>query len=272
MSNGLPQYDAPPVIETVLSAQFGRLPSFTLAHAGWFWKNYLDESWVSVAEAARLDDVFERFGDERVWTQHAFQLVPIGTDSHRLQILRNDQERMIQVQNSRFIQNWRKREGRYPSYRKLLPEFEGHFARYQAFVKDAGLGEVDLNQWEVIYVNMIPKGELWNSPRDWQKIFPWLAAPSVDRGHRLDSFGNAEWQFVVGSELGRLFVSLNHVKLGPSKDGQEAIKLQLTARGPVQPEKRLDLKSGFDTAHEVIVRSFTSMTSDAAHKHWKRTV
>lgn len=116
MSNGLPQYDAPPVIETVLSTQFGRLPSFTLAHAGWFWKNYLDESWVSAAEAARLGDVFERFGDERVWTQHAIQFVPMGTESHRLQILRDDQERMIQVQNTRFIQNWRKREG---GYRKL---------------------------------------------------------------------------------------------------------------------------------------------------------
>lgn len=272
MSNGLPQFDAPPVIETVLSAQFAPLTSFTLGHAGWFWKNYLDKSWVSAAEAARIDDVIERFGDERVWKQPAIQLRPMGTESHRLQILRDDQERMIQVQNTRFIQNWRKREGGYPSYRKLLPEFEENFARYQAFVKDAGLGEVDLNQWEVIYVNTIPKGELWNSPEDWQKIFPWLAAPSVDRGHRLDSFGNAEWQFVVGSELGRLFVSLSHVKLGPSKDGQEAIKLQLTARGPVQPEKGVDLTSGFDTAHEVIVRSFTSMTSDAAHKHWKRRV
>ncbi|OLB29539.1 MAG: hypothetical protein DMG41_37135 [Acidobacteria bacterium] len=38
-----PKFDAPPVVETVLSVQFSSLPGFATAHAGWFWKEYLEK-------------------------------------------------------------------------------------------------------------------------------------------------------------------------------------------------------------------------------------
>ncbi len=39
--DSLPIFATPPVVETVLSAQFFPLEYFSNAHAGWFWKNYL---------------------------------------------------------------------------------------------------------------------------------------------------------------------------------------------------------------------------------------
>jgi uncharacterized protein (TIGR04255 family) len=274
MASGLPEYDSPPVVETVLSAQFARLASFTLAHAGWFWKSYLDETWTSVVETSRINDVFETFGDQRAWTQQSIQLIPIGQEGAtlRLQIARNDEERMIQVQDSRFIQNWRKRETGYPSYRKLLPEFRKNFESFQKFASDAKFGTIDVNQWEITYVNLLYRGELWESPGDWQALLPWFGSPpkGLQGGQQvLEGFANGEWRFVLGDNVGRLSVALSHVKIG-SPAGKEALSLQLSARGPIQPSKGIDLYTGLDFGHEAIVKAFTAMTSEKAHKFWKR--
>ena len=67
-ADDLPKFDAPPVVETALSIQFSRLPEFTTAMAGWFWKSYLTKladgaKWNKVVEVPRLEDEFEKFGE-----------------------------------------------------------------------------------------------------------------------------------------------------------------------------------------------------------------
>src|SRR3989304_8583091 len=158
MADPLPKFDAPPVIETVLGVQFSRLPGFSTAHAGWFWKSYLKgpERWPKVVDAARLEDQTERFGEE-VWVRPVVRLTASGA-AQRTQIIRADDERMIQIQDSRFILNWRKQSHDYPSYDVLVPEFRESFASFSRFVQDAGFGSLDLNQWEVTYLNHVPKG------------------------------------------------------------------------------------------------------------------
>jgi uncharacterized protein (TIGR04255 family) len=266
VSASLPKYDAPPVVETVLSVQFDRLPAFSSAHAGWFWKSALDPSWTKVTEVQRLDDEFERFGQERVWKQRAFQVTAVGKEPQRLQIVRSDEQRMIQVQDSRFIQNWRKKDEGYPSYGTLVPEFRKHFTSFASFIEKAALSPIVPNQWEVIYVNLIHRGDMWDSPRDWRGIFPWFALPL--HVETFDTFGSGEWQFVIGDKVARLYVNLGHVKLGGSED--QAIRLQLLARGPVANGSIDGVYAGFDLGHEAIVTAFTAMTSDHAHKRWKR--
>lgn len=271
--NGLPEYDNPPVVETVLSAQFGRLSSFNAPLGGWFWKSRLDGSWTKVQEAVPLPDVFERFGSARVWLQNEIRLIPPGSQSSRLQIMRNDDERMLQLQDSRFVQNWRKGNGSYPSYRKLLPEFKEHYARFAAFISDEKIAPpLEVNQWEVTYVNLLPRGGLWESPQDLPKIFPWFGVPVAGLAvvQRMDAFGSGEWSFELAGQTGRLYLSLGQVRVGSPVEGPETLSFQLTARGPIQLDKGIDLFRGLDLAHEAIVRAFTAMTSGYAHKIWKR--
>ena len=78
-----------------------------------------------------------------------------------------------------------------------------------------------------------------------------------------------EWRLIIGNNLGRLYVTINRGKVGSEK-GEEVIHLQFTARGPLKDENENGLQSGFDLGHQSIVLSFTSMTSDVAHKFWKR--
>lgn len=270
MTDHLPRYDSPPVVEVVLGVQFAPLQHFSGAHAGWFWKNYLDnKEWDTVQVVPRLDDQFERFGDEMRWGPISALRITTQPEPDRLQIIRADKERMIQVQDTRFIYNWRKQEGGYPSYDKLFPDFQEVFSRFEKFTNDADLGSLNLNQWEVTYVNYIPRGALWQSINDWSKIFPSLPKPVTLIGNASPEDFRGEWRQIIGKNFGRLFITMSRGKVGSEK-GEEVILLQLTARGPLDPGNAAALKSGFDIGHESIVLSFTDMTSNAAHKYWKR--
>lgn len=271
MTKQLPKFDSPPVVETVLSAQFNRLQGYTNAHAGWFWKNYLDSSWVKISQVMRLDDQFERFGEERKWAPRTrgFQFAP-AESSERTHIQSEDGERMIQIQDSRFIYNWRKRSKDYPSFEKNLPDFNDNFGKYSKFARDAGLGDIELNQWEVTYVNHIPKGELWQEPNDWSNLFPGFFVPASSLPNiDFDNF-RGNWQSIISDEYGRLYIDFSRGKI-LTEDGPEIIVIEITARGPISKEKGISLEQGFKIGHECIVTAFTEMTSESAHLHWKRT-
>src|SRR2546422_1208062 len=141
MPKGRPKFDRPPVVETALSVQFAPLAQYTGAHAGWFWKEYLDKlgepskEWSQVVEAPKLPDQFERFGAEDVWVPPSVKLFP-GMQSPRTLIIRSDGERMIQIQDSRFILNWKKQSDDYPSYDALVPEFRTLLHTFESFAAE----------------------------------------------------------------------------------------------------------------------------------------
>lgn len=264
-------YSSPPVAEVAIGVQFARLQAFTGAHVGWFWKTVLDPSgdtWIKAKTAARIEDQFERFGADRKWGIQALKLLP-GDEPERVQILDRSNERMVQIQDSRVVYNWRKGEGAYPSYDDLLPAFEDCYQKFSAFAGSSGLGDLEENQWEVTYVNHIPKGGLWNEPEDWPRIFPRLYVPpasSVVTG--IDAIGG-QWQLNLASDAGRLYVSMHHGRTG-GPDGPEVLVLQLTARGPVDANKGQALSGGLSLGHRAIVDTFDAMTSAVAHEAWGR--
>ncbi len=266
VGNPLPRFDTPPVIETVLGLQFNLLPHFSAAHAGWFWRNYLDKDWTSVKTVPRLPDQFERFGGERIWQRPQLE-VHTAPQPERIQIIRKDDERMIQVQNTRFIYNWLKRTSEYPSYEKLLPQFQENFDLFKNFVREAELGKLELTQWEVTYVNHIPRGELWESVADWRDILLDFYVPGIsEKGLLLDGFGG-EWNLIIGKNEGRLHISVQHGKGKKDEEEYEIMVMKVTARGPI---KEGTFVEGLELGHESIVRTFTAVTTPKAHKHWKR--
>ena len=272
MTDPLPKFDAPPVVETVLSIQFEPLPRFTGAMAGRFWRSHLmgaDNDWPASAEVPALQEVRERFGGDVQWKPTGFQISSHEGRSQRTQFMRADDERMVQMQDNRLILNWKKGQADYPSYEALFPEFLSLFEGFKAFSRDSGFDDLSLNQWEVTYVNHILKGDLWNSPCDWGNIAANLAIPKVDRSIARSESGALQWKFIIGENLGRLHVSSRHVKIATGDE--EAIRLELTARGSINDAEAGDIKGCFDLGHETIVRFFTAFTSNMAHNAWKRT-
>lgn len=261
----LPKFDSPPVVETVLSVQFAQLEGWSAAYVGQYWKEYLDQRWTVVKEVPRLHDQFEKFGAEKEWATSRVRIQETW-ETPRVQIVTADDQRMIQIQNSRLVQNWRKRAGIYPTYQVLRPEFKELLTGFMHFISERGLGQVAPNQWEVTYVNHLAKDGLWRTPSDWPRIFPGLLIP-VGSQSRLTFEGTSQsWSFDIDRDRGRLHIVLQHAQ--SMADKSELLLLQFVARGTI--DEKTDVFEGLDLGHEVVVRKFEEMTSEEAHEYWRR--
>lgn len=268
----LPKFDRPPVVETILGVQFEPLPGFRNTHLGLFWST-LDEEWKHVTDAAALPPQFERFEREIAWEKAGFQL-SFSTDvALREQVRNSANDRMIQFQNGRLHLNWLgEAGGEYPSYGTVRPEFDRKVELFKAFIASNALGEFRPNQWEVTYVNHIPKGSVWNSPDDWGNVFRCLVAtPGDPAGASPESF-TGEWQYEITPGRGRLHIQLKSGWRKTPKD-EEILLLVFTARGPVNNagDGAIDLGDGLDLGHETIVRAFADLTTEKAQQFWGRS-
>src|SRR5579862_5980624 len=235
-SNSLPEFDEPPVVETVLSVQFDPLLLVKTAHLGLLWQEYKD-GFPKTEERPPLDPVREQFPEEpsariglRLQTR---ENLPVP----RIWFLNERGNEMIQVQNDRFIKNWRKEgEGeQYPRYeRTIRPHFDRDYAIFLQFVKEHQLGDPHVNQCEVTYVNHILAGQGWDRYGDIEKLFTFWRSPELIPPGPAEDL-RMHVRFIIpgdsGEPIGRL-----HADLQPAvrtSDSHPMYVLHLTARGQV---------------------------------------
>ena len=263
-----PLFDAPPVVETAISISFTPIEGFTSAHAGALWDRRLRARWRKPTQASPMQVIRERFDSEGFWRARtpSFLLQEPGLDT-RLQFVDSDDERMIQVQSSAFAYNWRRQKAEYPSFSKLLPEFESALDTFCAYLEEEGFRAIELNQWEVTYVNHVERGELWSTVLEWDNVLP--GAPSVARnscGGEVESLG-LSWIVRLRDDRGRLRVTVSHGRtLGARQE--ELMEIRLVARGPVIA--RSELLDCLEVGHDAVTGTFNAITSPAAQQHWGR--
>jgi len=263
----LPDFDAPPVVETVLSVQFETLPLVRAAHLGLLWNEYR-AAFPKTEERPALEQVIEQFPENptaRVGLRfQALESFPIP----RIWFTNDQGSEMIQVQSDRFIKNWRKEgEGHlYPHYNDTIrPHFDRDYEIFLAFLKKNELGTPRVNQCEVTYVNHILAGEGWEHYGDVDKIFTfWHSAEPIPPGPPEDL--RLHTRFAIpgkdGKPIGRL-----HVDVQPgvrTSDHRLMYVLHLTARGQVG-----DGVDFFDIGREWIVTTFKRLTTNSMHKIWR---
>jgi len=268
----LPAFDNPPVVETILSVQFDPLRCLTNAKLGAFW--YLVRAdYPLTADAPPTAPQIETFEGSPFSWPPMFQF-RIGQDpSSRLQLRSADKSRMIQVENGRLSYNWlaQGEQKNYPRFSAIKPAFDGCTKVFFDFLKSEGAGEPKLIQWEVTYVNHLPRGSVWESPEDWPRLFrrSQFVLSTDSPKPKFESF-NGSWHFEIEPKQGRLHVEVQHGKTAPP-ESRELIALKLTARGPINEKGGNSLDAGLNLGHAIIVQSFADLTSDEAHKVWRRT-
>jgi len=259
------KYRNPPVVETVLSVQFTPLANFGAGQLGFYWKE-LGADWPDVTDASVVDPVFERFDESaRGWDPAAFGVKLTQQVDVRLQIRNVAKDRMIQVQNGRFIYNWLgDGDGNYPSYENVRPKFDEQWERFRRFVlSSSDENSVQPNQWEVIYVNHLPRGTVWKQLSDLPEVFTFLKQPPLG-GLDLSLRSIAgEWQFEIAPQKGALYL-----KLGMDHRGNASnVVMTLLARGPMS-EDTCSLNEGFKLGHQTITEAFDRLTSANAKEYW----
>jgi uncharacterized protein (TIGR04255 family) len=273
----LPDFGNPPLVEVVLSVQFSELRNYRTVHAGLLWERNFRQSYPKFFEQPPLNPTFETFGARS--SGHAkLEITPMpGPPVPRLWFVNSDDTELVQFQSDRFVHNWRKILGRddYPRYEAIKDNFFMELKYIDDFVKKESIGQIEVNQCEVTYVNHIAvdrKQYIWTSPETALRAFSSVTGRAADPAARLPRMESAECsaRYVIeGPEgpIGRLIIAAQPA-IGIS--GQPVLRLDLTARGaPIEPT--FDAVSDFlDLGRETIVRGFTASTTPAMHKEWGR--
>ncbi len=263
----LPEFDNPPVVETVLSAQFEPLAQVRTAHFGLFW-NEIKDRFPKTEERPPLEPAFEVFPEPARpplgLRLEAYESPPIP----RFLFTNESGTELVQLQPDRFIRNWRKvgQGDQYPRYEKLRARFQEDFVLFKRFVTTQGVGSIKVNQCEVTYINHIISGEGWHTYQEVDKIFNvWRQLEGRYPGPAQTLMFHA--RFVIaqgdGKPIGRLHADLKSAVR--TQDRRPMFVLDLTARGLLGGD--LDF---LDTGREWVVRSFTAITTSEMHTIWKR--
>lgn len=264
--SGLPDFVRPPLVEVALSLQFEPLSRLTTAHVGLLWAKYRGQ-FPRIEEHPPLDPVQEHFGPPpppRV--KIAFGNKP---PTPRVWFVGPDNTELVQIQNDRFIRNWRKAgtDATYPRYERIRSEFHTEAQTLIRFLDEERLGELSINQCEITYVNHIEYGSdaLNAVPAEalfanWTPLGPSGVLPPPEEML-------LRWRFCMPEKTGRL-----HVLAQPAWDANQRRiwTMSLMARGCPMGDGVEGAFKFFDAGREWIVHGFTELTAENMHRHWER--
>lgn len=277
----LPEFEHPPVSEVALSIEYTPLANWSNSHALSYWKKIQNE-YPNTEMQPVLPSGFENFEAGLVQPQIIPQLLPqlfpqlshmgvMGT-ANRFWFLADPPNWLIQIQNGRFIFNWRQvvGVGVYPRYTEVIrPRFALEWDRFAKFLSENWPGQINITQCEVTYVNDIVKDNGWRSLKEATELFKPLCA-----GNPYDFLPTPETIQLNGSYLfpdrkGRLRYALGH-GIRPF-DKKEVVQLQLFARMRPPSSSNTDVLASIDIGREWVVRGFADITTEKAHLIWGRT-
>lgn len=175
---------------------------------------------------------------------------------------------LLQLQSSRFLSNWRKRQpsDQYPSFEAAYSRFSRGWNDFLKFSKESGFPVPEANQYELTYVNHIHQ-TTEAFPVGIQRILPLLSWKTARSANFLPDPTSlaCRLQFNFPESKGRLHVAVSHGLL----DGKGLLVVDFTARGSARKDWS-DMHDWFSMAHEWIVSGFTDLTSSDAHSTWRR--
>lgn len=263
------RFKKPPVIEVVFGVLFNDLPKFKAPHSGLFWSMVRDRFPI-VEERMPVGPAVEpKLGEQAQMQVQLLTIPPLP----RVWLQSGDQRNLIQLQRDRFLYNWKRASGsdEYPSYDRVVDEFDGFYNLFRKFVRDEQLGEFAPRQYELVYVNHIgpgngldlvgPEGILVDHLRD------------QGRTRFLPEANNFNWRTVYSlpDEQGRLHVSAQTGTHTVNGSVESVVRLEMLARGFPSDASDDARRGWFSLAHDWITYGFADATVERLQREmWER--
>jgi uncharacterized protein (TIGR04255 family) len=268
----LPSFERPPVTEVALSIQFASITRFRTVHVGMLWQEFR-ATFPKVSEQPPLVPVFETFGATSPsgllpFRVEAFMTPPMP----RFWFESADGVHLLQVQQDRFMHNWRKfnsSENVYPRYEPIRDRFRDEIERVSEFLRREDLGPIQPNQCELVYTNAIVLPDGTDPHAQLDRITPLWRRWQHDTDLAPLENGSLSFRYLIRSQeipLARVYVEFQPGRL--ASDATPAIKLDITVRGKPQEN---NLESAFrllDEERRAVVRTFDRLTTDELHAMW----
>ncbi|MBX9569561.1 MAG: TIGR04255 family protein [Candidatus Obscuribacterales bacterium] len=264
-------FEDPPLVEVACSVQFDKLfglRSFQMMKFG----EKFEKQFPRVEEKPILIPNYETFGSgmENPRVEVTYTDIP---DPPRYWFVSKSGTEMIQIQQDRFIHNWRKVKGNedYPRYESVKAQFEDNLSSFCQYLDQQAVGAFEPNLVELTYVNAIPKGKPWGALNDIGKMFMLSRESHEERMDTEPESINYSEQHVIedaGQQIGRIYINLIN---GKRADKSEVLRLTLTARGIPLGGRNLEGVLRFlDLGNVILGRAFVAFTNPEMHKMWKR--
>ena len=251
------KYQNPPINEIVCGIRFDTIKPLQSAHLGLLWQKFMpdfpnteDNNLIGLVSGEELVDP-NKFPLPRVWFIH------------------KDENELIQVQRNWFCHNWRsiRPSNEYPGYEKVVENFENYLLHFQAFLAEEDLGNLVAKEYELTYIDFIPKGQGWENPDDLAKVFPSLLS-GTRQSILLNNVIGINWQTILGlpNNSGQLAIAIRNAQR--VSDNQQLLQLEFKALSnqPYQP-----MRAWFDAAHNAITQLFSNLVSEEIQKKfWGR--
>jgi uncharacterized protein (TIGR04255 family) len=264
----LPAYDKPPAVETVMGFHFAQIAGWNPLHLGQLF---------SLFEA-------EYPHGEMLAPVPDLSLVTSGAPLNLLEVLPlraafsdKSKSQLVQVQQSFFMRNWRRADPnqRYAHYAELKPRFMSDWTRFVDFLRSVNLASPQVYRTEVIYVNHLIRGEIWNSYNDLAALLKPIAerVSAEVRGREYAFLPEAATiNLVAGYNLAEFDVSLQIQAQSAIRqpEGTEVVQLTVTAQTKPKAASEDALTDALDRCHDAVILGFDDVTTAKAHKIWEK--
>ncbi|MCC6809528.1 MAG: TIGR04255 family protein [Deltaproteobacteria bacterium] len=269
----LPEFENHPLNEVAMAVQFAPLQHLHTPRLGALWQLFRSR-FPSVEEHPPLEPQFE------VFPSPPTSGVNVRLETHpprpRVWFLTTDGAQLVQIQNDRFIRNWRRSEGMtaasYPRYSKLREEFEKDAGLFADFLARDGGGEPKINQCELTYINQVAPCAVWKTHAEFSRVFPWVTNKQIATLPMESEDGQFLLRFILrdaaNAPVGRLAVV---VQPAFARDtGEPRFIFRLTVRGAPSGVSIDSALKFFDAGHAMIVKAFDALTSAEMHAAWRK--
>lgn len=250
----LPSFKKPPVNEVVCGMRFRPTDKLRIPHFGLLWDKFRAD--YPILQHAQIMSTTK--GE-----------IPIdkatGLPIPRVWFINNSDDQLVQFQTDRFYFNWRKRKSDYPRYNHVISSFETVLKTVKDLFKDFDLGAFEPIEYELSYINHIPQGMGWKTITDLSEVFSDFVWNKPTKRF-LPNPEKVGWaaEFSFPEQKSHLLISLKQaIRI---EDEWPLIVYELKANG-IDSDNAIG--AWFDSAHELIVRSFTDLTTDKMHKIWE---
>ena len=258
LSDALPSYKNPPVNEVVCGMRFHAPDKLRIPHIGFLWDKFRADYPV-IQHAQPIASVKgEILVDEAT-----------GTPLPRVFFINKSDDQLVQFQFDRFYFNWRRKQSDYPRYDHIIKNFESALNIIVNLFDEFELGELKPIEYELSYINHIPKGQGWNTIDDLPGILPDFVWKQT-KARFLPNPEKVAWQteFPLQEKKGHLIVNLKQAIR--TEDKVPLLVLELKTRAIGESASKEAIREWFDLAHEWIVRGFTDLTTTEIQKIWER--
>lgn len=263
---GLPEFGKPPLVEVALSLQFAPVPGLTTAHIGLLWQKFRSRLPL-IQEHPPLDPVLENFDPPK--PPHVDIVFGNKPPVPRVWFLSEAKTELLQIQQDRFVHNWRKtgEDAAYPRYESIRDQFQSEVEAFSHFLNKERLGALSINQCEITYVNHIEFDALETDFGKVEKLITNWRSLRESASLPMPEELILNWRYRMPDEAGRL-----HVMVRPAwrEQGQRFWTMSLMARGRPSPEGVEGAFAFFDRGRKWIVNGFTDLTTESMHRHWER--